>query len=318
MKKFTSVKDVSNVDELVEDALKLKRDPYSHKELGKNKTLGVIFLNPSLRTFISTQKAAMNLGMNVIVNDINKNSWKLEMQDGAVMDSDRVEHIKEAARVMGEYFDILALRSFPELISREDDYNENIINSFIEHSKVPFVSLESGTRHPLQSLADLMTIRELAPKGRKPKVVLTWAPHVKPLPQSVANSFAEWMNKSDVEFVITHPEGYELSEEFTKETKIIYDQKEALKDADFIYVKNWSSYNDYGKILSTDSNWMLTKDSLKVTRNAKVLHCLPVRRGVELSREILDSPNSAVIQEAGNRTYAAQAVLKKILESNLH
>lgn len=314
MKLFSSVHDVQNINALVNEALALKKNPYGFQHLGKNKTIGLVFLNPSLRTRMSTQKAALNLGMNVMVLNIDKEGWALELQDGAVMNKGTVEHIREAAAVMGQYVDIIGVRSFPGLKDREEDYSEAIFNKFVKFCGVPVVSLESATRHPLQSLADLVTIEELKTKQR-PKVVLTWAPHIKPLPQAVPNSFAEWMCKADVDFVITHPKGYELSTDFTNGATILHDQQEALKDADFIYVKNWSAFEPYGKVLPGNENWMLTNESLKATNNAKVMHCLPVRRNLELSDEILDGPNSFVVHEAGNRVWAAQAVLKDILES---
>ncbi len=314
MKLFSSVHDVDNIPALVAEALKQKKQPFADQGLGKNKTLCLVFLNPSLRTRISTQKAGMNLGMNVIVLNIDKEGWALELQDGAVMNGTSVEHIKEAAAVMGEYADVIGVRSFPGLKDRDEDYGEAIFNKFVQYCKVPVVSLESATRHPLQSLADLVTIEELKTKPR-PKVVLTWAPHVKALPQAVPNSFTEWMCKADVNFVITHPKGYELSTLFTEGATIINDQDEALKDADFIYVKNWSAYEPYGKVLQGNEDWMLTLDKLKLTNNGKVMHCLPVRRNVELSDEVLDSEHAIVIHEAGNRVWAAQAVLKQMLES---
>jgi len=314
MKLFSSVHDVQNINALVNEALALKKNPYGFQHLGKNKTIGLVFLNPSLRTRMSTQKAALNLGMNVMVLNIDKEGWALELQDGAVMNKGTVEHIREAAAVMGQYVDIIGVRSFPGLKDREEDYSEAIFNKFVKFCGVPVVSLESATRHPLQSLADLVTIEELKTKQR-PKVVLTWAPHIKPLPQAVPNSFAEWMCKADVDFVITHPKGYELSTDFTNGATILHDQQEALKDADFIYVKNWSAFEPYGKVLPGNENWMLTNESLKATNNAKVMHCLPVRRNLELSDEILDGANSVVVHEAGNRVWAAQAVLKDILES---
>lgn len=315
MRNFTSVKDVADVNALIKEAKAMKENPYAHKELGKNKTLGLIFLNPSLRTRLSTQKAAMNLGMNVMVMNMDKEGWALETQDGVVMNHNTVEHIREAAATMGQYCDIIGVRSFPRLVDKEEDYSEDFFNKFIKYSNVPIVSLESATLHPLQSFADILTIEETKTKPR-PKVVLTWAPHIKSLPQAVANSFAEWMNKADVEFVITHPKGYELAPEFSGAAPIIYNQEEALKNADYIYVKNWSSYEDYGKVISMDSNWMLTNEKLKSTNNAKVMHCLPVRRGIELADEILEGPNSLVIHEAANRVWSAQAVLKQILENN--
>jgi N-succinyl-L-ornithine transcarbamylase len=314
MKLFTSVNDVTDVQALVAEALQLKQTPFAHKHLGENKTLCLVFLNPSLRTRISTQKAGQNLGMNVIVLNIDKEGWALELQDGVIMNGTTVEHIREAAAVMGEYSDIIGVRSFPGLKNREEDYSELIFNKFVEFCKVPIVSLESATRHPLQSLADLVTIEELKTNAR-PKVVLTWAPHIKPLPQAVPNSFAEWMCKGDVDFTIAQPAGYELSEEFTNGATITHNQDEAIKDADFIYVKNWSAYEPYGKILPGNEDWMLTLEKLRYAPNAKVMHCLPVRRDLELSSEVLDSDRSVVIHEAGNRVWAAQAVLKQMLEA---
>jgi N-succinyl-L-ornithine transcarbamylase len=314
MKLFSSVNDVTDVQALVKEALHLKRSPYAYQNLGKNKTLGLVFLNPSLRTRMSTQKAGLNLGMNVMVLNMDKEGWALELQDGAIMNGSTVEHIREAAAVLGQYADIIGVRSFPGLKDRDADYSEDIFNKFVKYCGVPVVSLESATRHPLQSLADLVTIEELKTKTR-PKVVLTWAPHVKALPQAVPNSFAEWMCKANVDFTIAHPAGYELSPDFTQGATITHNQKEALADADFIYVKNWSAYEPYGKVISGYDGWMLTNDSLKNTNNAKVMHCLPVRRNLELSDEILDGQNSVVIHEAGNRVWAAQAVLKQMLES---
>ncbi|GAB2689474.1 acetylornithine carbamoyltransferase [Mucilaginibacter koreensis] len=313
MKQFTSVHDVANINALVSEALAAKRSPYTDQQLGKNKTLGLVFLNPSLRTRMSTQKASLNLGMNVMVLNMDKEGWALELQDGAVMNGSSVEHIREAAAVMGQYCDIIGIRSFPGLKDRDEDYSEIIFNKFVKYCGVPVVSLESATRHPLQSLADLVTIEELKTTVR-PKVVLTWAPHIKPLPQAVPNSFAEWMCKADVDFMITQPQGYELDKSFTQGAEITYNQNEALAGADFIYVKNWSAYEPYGKVLPGNEDWMLTNERLSITNNAKVMHCLPVRRNVELSDEVLDGPHSVVIHEAGNRVWAAQAVLKSILQ----
>jgi len=313
MKLFSSVHDVPDVKAIVAEALQLKQFPYAFKSLGENKTLALIFLNPSLRTRMSTQKAALNLGMNVMVLNIDKEGWALELRDGVVMNGATVEHIREAAAVMGQYADIIGVRSFPGLKNREEDYSEMVFNKFVEFCGVPVISLESATRHPLQSLADLITIEELKTRPR-PKVVLTWAPHIKPLPQAVPNSFAEWMCKADVDFTITHPKGYELSTAFTNGATITHNQHEALADADFIYVKNWSAYEPYGEIFPGDKNWMLNNDRLKITHNAKVMHCLPVRRDLELSSEILDGEHSIVVHEAANRVWAAQAVLKRMLE----
>lgn len=339
MKLFSSVKDVDNLKALVNEALSLKQSPYQHQHLGKNKTLGLVFLNPSLRTRMSTQKAAFNLGMDVMVMNMDKEGWALETRDGSVMDGSTVEHIREAAAVMGQYCDILGIRSFPKLHNREEDYSEDMFNKFVKYCGVPVVSLESATLHPLQSLADLITIYEnwntSSPSGggrvgASPKVVLTWAPHVKPLPQAVPNSFSEWMCRAQkeglLEFVITHPKGYELAEQFTSGAVITHNQDEALKNADFIYVKNWSAYNDYGKILNNGKGWIIDNEKLQFTKSlpflggdleggyAKVMHCLPVRRDLELAAEVLDGPNSLVIQEAANRVWAAQAVLKRMLE----
>lgn len=292
----------------------MKAEPYSDQHLGKNRTLGLVFLNPSLRTRMSTQKAALNLGMNVMVLNMDKEGWALELQDGAVMNGTSVEHIREAAAVLGQYCDIIGIRSFPGLKDREEDYNEVVFNKFVKYCGVPVVSLESATRHPLQSLADLITIEELKTKAR-PKVVLTWAPHVKALPQAVPNSFAEWMCRADVDFTIAQPAGYELSPTFTQGANITTNQNEALAGADFIYVKNWSAYEPYGQLLPVSDDWLLTNERLKITSDARVMHCLPVRRNVELSDEVLDGPHAAVITEAGNRVWAAQAVLKTMLKS---
>ncbi|MEO6917370.1 MAG: acetylornithine carbamoyltransferase [Chitinophagaceae bacterium] len=315
MKNFTSASDVDDIDALVSKALAYKADPFLHRSLGADKRIGLIFLNPSLRTRISTQVAARNLGMDPIIFNIDKEGWALEFEEGAIMSGNTVEHIKDAAPVLGSYFDILCIRTFPSLKNREDDYQELVLNSFLQYSGVPLISLESATLHPLQSLTDLITIKEYFKEERKPKIVLSWAPHVKPLPQCVANSFAQWINKwGEADFVITHPEAYELSEEFSRGATIIYDQEEALKNADFVYVKNWSTYTDYGKIYTTDPSWMLTEEKLRLTNNARVMHCLPVRRNVELSDEILDGPNSLVTAQAANRVWAAQAVIADILQ----
>lgn len=314
MKQFLSVHDVNNIDALVEKALGYKASPFKDKSLGANKRIGCLFLNPSMRTRLSTQIAAQNLGMDAVVFNVGSEGWALEFEDGAVMNGTTVEHVKDAAPIMGQYFDILAIRTFPSLKNREEDYSEQYIKQFVKYAGIPIVSLESATLHPLQSLTDVITIKETFAEQRKPKIVLTWAPHVKPLPQCVANSFAQWINAwGEAEFVITHPEGYELDEQFTKGAAITHQQDEALKDADYVYVKNWSSYKEYGQVLCGDSSWMLTAEKLKLTNDAKVMHCLPVRRNVELSDEILDGPNSIITQEAGNRVWAAQAVLSEIL-----
>jgi N-succinyl-L-ornithine transcarbamylase len=337
MRNFISVHDVTDIDNLVRSALAYKANPFIDKGLGNNKRVGLLFLNPSMRTRLSTQVAAQNLGAEPIVFNVDKEGWALEFEEEAIMSGNTVEHVKDAAPIMGKYFDILCIRTFPSLKNKEDDYSELYIRQFIKYSGIPVVSLESATLHPLQSLTDLVTISEnleagQAPKpegrqrsgglanSRPPKIVLTWAPHVKALPQCVANSFSQWINAwkragKDLDFVITHPEDYELDEQFTKGATITHHQDEALKDADFVYVKNWSTYGDYGKIYCNDPEWMLTQEKLHLTRNAKVMHCLPVRRNVELSDEILDSPSSIVTQEASNRIWAAQAVLAEILRS---
>ena len=319
MKNFISIADVSNLDKLVSQALLYKKNPYADKSLGQGKKIGLLFLNPSLRTRFSTQIAALNLGMEPLVFNVDKEGWALEFEEEAIMSGNTVEHIKEAAPVLGKYFDILCIRTFPSLKNREDDYSELYINQFVKYAGIPVVSLESATLHPLQSLTDILTIIEClqnSPAISKPKIVLTWAPHVKPLPQCVANSFAQWINAwGKADFVITHPEDYELDERFTKGARILHNQGAALRDADFVYVKNWSTYHDYGKMYTNDPEWMLTNHDLLLTNQAKVMHCLPVRRNVELSDEVLDGPQSIVTQQAGNRVWAAQSVLSEILKS---
>jgi N-succinyl-L-ornithine transcarbamylase len=300
--------------ELLELAALYKANPTLHSSKGKGKRIGCIFLNPSLRTRVSTQIAAQQLGMEAIVLNMDKEGWALEMQEGAVMNKGTVEHIKDAAGVLGSYFDILALRAFPSLTHKEEDVSDFVLNQFIKYSGIPVVSLESAIRHPLQSLADQLTIQELTKDKKRPKVVLTWAPHIKAIPHAVANSFAEWTLGMGHDLTICHPEGYELDAEFTKGATLTNDQVEALQNADFVYVKNWSAFNDYGKILCTDERWMLTEAHLKHAPEAKVMHCLPVRRNVELSDEILDGSRSLVQQQAFNRIFAAQAVLSKLLE----
>ena len=321
MKQFISVKDVTNINALVEKALTYKQQPLLDKNLGAHKRIGLLFFNPSLRTRLSTQVAAQNLGMEPILFNVDKEGWALEFSEGAIMNGNTVEHIKDAAPILGNYFDILCIRTFPGLQDQSADYSEKIINQFIKYAGIPVVSLESATLHPLQSLTDIITIQESMNligtfKTKKPKVVLTWAPHIKLIPQCVANSFSEWVNAwGEADFVITHPEGYDLSTEYTNGASITHDQQAALKEADFVYVKNWSSYQDYGKVLCTDANWMLTPEKLAVSNNAKIMHCLPVRRNVELSDAILDSANSLVTKEASNRVWAAQAVLSEILNT---
>ena len=317
MKNFVSVHDVSNIDALVQKALAFKADPFSQKTLGTNKRIGCLFLNPSMRTRLSTQIAAQQLGMEAIVFNVGSEGWALEFEEEAIMSGTTVEHVKDAAPVFGKYFDILAIRTFPSLKNREDDYSELFIKQFIKYAGIPVVSLESATLHPLQSLTDIITITETFKEKRKPKIVMSWAPHVKPLPQCVANSFSQWVTAwGKADFVITHPEDYELNPDFTRGATITHNQNEALKDADFVYVKNWSTYNDYGKIYESDPKWMLTNQKLELTNQAKVMHCLPVRRNVELSDEILDGPNSIVTLEASNRVWAAQAVLAEILKNH--
>ena len=297
--------------ELLGLAALYKANPTLHSSKGKG--IGCIFLNPSLRTRVSTQIAAQQLGMEAIVLNMDKEGWALEMQEGAIMNKGTVEHIKDAAGVLGSYFDILALRAFPSLTQKEEDVTDFVLHQFIKYSGIPVVSLESAIRHPLQSLADQLTIQELSKGKKRPKVVLTWAPHIKSIPHAVANSFAEWTLGMGHDLTICHPEGYELDAEFTQGATLTNDQSEALQNADFVYVKNWSAFNEYGKILCTDERWMLTEAHLKNSPEAKVMHCLPVRRNVELSDEILDGPRSLVQQQALNRIFAAQAVLSKLL-----
>lgn len=322
MKQFISVHDVTDINALAAKALAYKANPFYDRNLGADKRVGLLFLNPSLRTRLSTQIAAKNLGMEAIVFNVDKEGWALEFEEGAIMSGNTVEHVKDAAPILGQYFDILCMRTFPSLKNREEDYSEMLINQFIKYAGVPVVSLESGTLHPLQSLTDIITIKEsmmntpIEAGVKKPKIVLTWAPHIKPLPQCVANSFAQWVNAwGEADFVITHPHEYELAEPFTKGATITHDQDAALQDADFVYVKNWSTYTDYGKVYENDPVWMLTEEKLKSTRNARVMHCLPVRRNVELSDEVLDSSHSLVSTQAGNRVWAAQAVLSEILKA---
>lgn len=319
MKNFISVADVADMNHLIKQALQYKNNPYADKLLGQGKKIGLLFLNPSLRTRFSTQVAALNLGLEPLVFNVDKEGWALEFEEEAIMSGNTVEHIKDAAPVLGKYFDILCIRTFPSLQNREDDYSELYINQFVKYAGIPVVSLESSTLHPLQSLTDLLTITECLqnlPAIKKPKIVLSWAPHVKPLPQCVANSFAQWINAwGKADFVITHPEDYELDPKFTQGARILHNQDAALKDADFVYVKNWSTYNDYGKMYTNDPEWMLTNEQLSLTNNARVMHCLPVRRNVELSDEVLDGAHSIVTQQAGNRVWAAQSVLSEILKS---
>ncbi|MDE6512093.1 MAG: N-acetylornithine carbamoyltransferase [Muribaculaceae bacterium] len=316
MKKFTCVQDIGPLDKALAEAALIKKDKFAFTGLGRNKTLLMIFFNSSLRTRLSTQKAAMNLGMNVIVLDVNQGAWKLETERGVIMDGDKAEHLLEAIPVMGSYCDIIGVRSFAGLTNKKDDYEEKVIEQFIKYSGKPVFSMEAATRHPLQSFADLITIEEYKTKER-PKVVLTWAPHPKALPQAVPNSFAEWMIAAGYDFVITHPRGYELDPEFTKGAKIEYDQRKAFEGADFIYAKNWSAYADpnYGKVLSTDRDWTVDAEKMALTNNAYFMHCLPVRRNMIVTDDVIESERSSVIPEAANREISAQVVIKRLLEN---
>lgn len=316
MKKFTCVGDIGDLRTAVAEAMEVKRDRFAFTHLGKNRTLLMIFFNSSLRTRLSTQKAAMNLGMNVMVLDVNQGAWKLETERGVVMDGDKAEHLLEAIPVMASYCDVIGVRAFAQLSNKTEDYEERIIEQFIRYSGRPVFSMEAATRHPLQSFADLITIEEYKKKER-PKVVLTWAPHPKALPQAVPNSFAEWMNATDYEFVITHPKGYELAPEFVGNARVEYDQRKAFEGADFIYAKNWSAYADpnYGKVLSTDRDWTVDAEKMALTNNAFFMHCLPVRRNMIVTDEVIESPQSIVIPEAMNREISAQVVIKRILEN---
>ena len=316
MKQFLGVNDIGNLQEAVREALEVKHNRYNYQHLGKNKTLLMIFFNNSLRTRLSTQKAAMNLGMNVMVLDVNQGAWKLETEHGVVMDSDKSEHLLEAIPVMGSFCDLIGVRSFAKYENKEDDYSEKILQQFIRYSGKPGFSMESATVHPLQAFADLITIEEHK-RTERPKVVLTWAPHPKALPQAVPNSFAEWMNATDYEFVITHPKGYELAPQFAGNALIEYDQDKALKNADFVYAKNWAPYADvnYGKIICNDPSWTITEEKMALTNNGFFMHCLPVRRNVIVTDAVIESPNSLVIQEAANREISAQVVIKRLLES---
>ena len=316
MKKFTCVADIGDLKSAVAEALEIKRDRFRYTELGRNKTLLMLFFNSSLRTRLSTQKAAMNLGMNVMVLDVNQGAWKLETERGVIMDGDKPEHLLEAIPVMGCYCDLIGIRSFARFESKQEDYEERILEQFIRYSGRPVFSMEAATRHPLQSFADLITIEEHRQTPR-PKVVLTWAPHPRALPQAVPNSFAEWMNATDYDFVITHPEGYELDPQFVGSARVEYDQRRAFEGADFIYAKNWAAYRDphYGKVLSTDRSWTVDAEKMALTNNAYFMHCLPVRRNMIVTDEVIESERSLVIPEAANREISAQVVLKRLLES---
>lgn len=314
MKQFLHVSDIGDLGKALEEAKQVKATPFAWQNLGKNKTIILIFFNNSLRTRLSSQKAALNLGMNPIVLNINGDSWKLETQLGVVMDGDKSEHLREAIPVIGSYCDIIGVRSFAGLKDKDFDYNETILNQFIEYSGRPVISLESGTVHPCQAFADLLTIEEHK-KTKRPKVVMTWAPHPKSLSQAVPNSFAEWMNAADVDFVITQPEGYELDPRFVGKAKVEYDQIKALEGADFVYAKNWSSVSHYGQVLNVDRSWTVGAKQMAVTNNAFFMHCLPVRRNMIVADEVIDSPQSLVIPEAANRVVSAQVVMKRMLES---
>jgi len=310
MKKFTAVKDVENVEELILSALDAKRNPLQNNQLGAGKTIGLVFMNPSLRTRLSTEKAAQNLGLNVLVIDVSKDGWKLELEDGPVMDGDTQEHLKDAIKVLDMYCDLLAVRCFPGLENAKEDYAEPILNAFIQNFNGPVISLESATRHPLQSLADLITIKEKSID--KPKVVVSWAPHPKKLPQAVVNSFLEWVVETNAEVVLAHPKGYELSDEFVSGVVVNHNQDEALAGADFVYCKNWSSFSNYGETPEVQEDWTITDEKMKLTNNGQFMHCLPIRRNVVATDNVID--NSLVYQQAGNRVWAAQAVLKTLLQ----
>lgn len=314
MKHYKNINDLDNLQKTVQEAIELKNDLLKFKVLGEEKTICLLFFNNSLRTRLSTQKAAQNLGMNTIVMNFGSEGWQLEYEDGSIMDQNKAEHVKEAAKVVSQYCDIVAIRAFASLENKEKDEAEEVINSFIKYASVPVVNMESSVGHPLQALADAITLEENK-VSHKPKVVLSWAPHPKALPHAVANSFIEMMQLQNADFVITHPKGYDLDPKIVAGSKVEYNQEKAFENADFIYTKNWSSYTNYGKVLKTDDEWMITIDKMKLTNNAKFMHCLPVRRNVVVADEVIDSKNSLVIEQANNRTFAAQIVLKKILEN---
>ncbi len=316
MKFYTNVKDLGDLNLAVKEALEIKKNPFAYKHLGENKTLLMVFFNSSLRTRLSTQKAAMNLGMNTMVLDVNQGAWKLETERGVVMDGDKSEHLLEAIPVMASYCDIIGVRAFATFENKADDYSEKVLNQFIQYSGKPVFSMEAATGHPLQGFADLITIEEYK-KTARPKVVLTWAPHPRALPQAVPNSFCDFMNEADVDFVVTHPKGYELDQKFVRGAKVEYDQDKALAGADFVYAKNWAAYEDpnYGQILSKDMSWTVTTEKMALTDNAFFMHCLPVRRNMIVSDDVIESPQSLVIPEAANREFSAQTVIKRILEN---
>lgn len=313
MKNFITINDLPNFEKCVENAFIYKIDPFIHNGIGKNKTIGLLFFNPSLRTRLSTQLAAQNLGLNIMVMNLSTETWALEFEDGTKMSGIRSEHVKEAAAVISQYCDIIGIRAFANLTDKNKDEAEIVLNSFSKYAKKPILNMESSTSHPLQAIADAITIKENMPK-HKPKVVLTWAPHPKALPHAVGNSFTRMINHIDADYFIAQPEGYELDSRITKNAKITYNQSEALENADFVYAKNWASYSNYGQILKTDNEWMLTKEKMKITNNAKFMHCLPVRRNIIVSDEVLDNKNSLVIQQANNRTFAAQSVIKLLID----
>ena len=313
MKNFITINDLPNFEKCVENAFIYKIDPFIHNGIGKNKTIGLLFFNPSLRTRLSTQLAAQNLGLNIMVMNLSTETWALEFEDGTKMSGIRSEHVKEAAAVISQYCDIIGIRAFANLTDKNKDEAEIVLNSFSKYAKKPILNMESSTSHPLQAIADAITIKENMPK-HKPKVVLTWAPHPKALPHAVGNSFTRMINHIDADYYIAQPEGYELDSRITKNAKITYNQSEALENADFVYAKNWASYSNYGQILKTDNEWMLTKEKMKITNNAKFMHCLPVRRNIIVSDEVLDNKNSLVIQQANNRTFAAQSVIKLLID----
>jgi len=314
MKNYLTIDDLPNLDNAVAEALTLKKDPYKYNNIGGKKTLGMLFFNPSLRTRLSTQKAAQQLGIHTMIMNFSNEAWALEFEDGTEMSGLRSEHIKEAAAVVSQYCDIVAIRAFASLTDKESDETEKVMHNFAKYASIPVVNMESATAHPLQALADAITIKEHS-TIKRPKIVLTWAPHPKALPHAVANSFTRMVQKLDAEFVIAHPDGYTLDPKITKSTPLYRNQEEAFEGADFVYAKNWCSYTDYGKVLRTDNSWMLTAEKLKNTNHAKFMHCLPVRRNIVVSDDVLDSPNSLVIEQANNRTFSAQVVLKKIIEN---
>lgn len=315
MKYYTCISDLGNLQKAVKEAIEIKKNPLQYKTLGEGKTICLLFFNNSLRTRLSTQKAAQNLGMNVIVMNFGSEGWELEFEEGAIMNGSKSEHVKEAAKVIAQYCEIVAIRAFASLTNKEKDQAEIVISSFKKYAGIPVVNMESATGHPLQALADAITLEEFK-TAHKPKVVLSWAPHPKALPQAVANSFVEMMQLQDADFVITHPEGYELDPEITQNSIIEHNQEKAFENADFVYVKNWSSFKEYGRVMNSDSAWTVTEEKMKLTNKAKFMHCLPVRRNVIVTDAVLDSENSIVIQQANNRTFSAQLVLKKILENN--